>query len=593
MAILEIELPDGRTAELEIPDGMSMEQAAQEVDQLWQSNPEAFGAQPAPVQSEQQPADVPRGTEQEAPGVLSQIEQFASEYFPPYAVGKGMVTEGPTAGGLGSYGRGVASGLGSALRGPRQAFNKLTGDEAELAQLNEQEAQARAQLEQDTGGSLMGSAGRMVGQAAPAALAGGALAPLGVGAGAGTLARMGAGAATGAAGGASTALTGAEEAGGDRARNAITGGLIGGALPAVTGGISAVLRGKSKLSPTDALSDFAERQLGSSKTKGASQAFDDVTGAIDDQYGKLRSEFSSAYDAVEKSAKSPVELVASSRLGDDVLSLPEEVSVSLSPTAKRVLSGVTRASTKTSPILDATGQPIQEARKVGFGDVREAIRELKAAGRALPFTDSGQQQRLRLDAIITRLDDDLTAWGSTSAEAGNVLKAAKELDANYAQQVAPFNNRETALGAFRKGPQDEKSLARTFLRPDSGQAVDDLTSRVPEAKAPLRELYGRELMTERGTVPALRAIEGGTTAEKLLSKPEREYLLEVAQSLRKTKGLGGSSLSPTLENILRQAGGERLETMMRGVQPFGKKAKKSSILADMLRAYGAGQATGE
>lgn len=591
MAILEIELPDGRTAELEIPDGMSMEQAAQEVDQLWQSNPEAFGAQPAQAQSEQQPADVPRGTEE--PGVLSQIEQFASQYFPPYAVGKGMFTEGQTAGELGSYGRGVASGLGSALRGPRQAFNKLTGDDAELAQLNEQEAQSRAQLQQDTGGSIMGSAGRMVGQAAPAAIAGGALAPLSIGAGAGMATRMGVGALTGAAGGASTALTGAEEAGGDRTRNAITGGVIGGALPVVTGGISALLRGKSKMAPDAALADFADRQLGASKVKGASQAFDDVTGAIDDQYGKLRNQFSTAYDAVEKSAKSPVDLVASSRLGDEVLSLPEEVSVSLSPTAKRVLSGVTRASTKTSPIVDVSGKPIQEARKVGFGDVREAIRELKAAGRALPFTDSGQQQRLRLDAIITRLDDDLTAWGSSSAEAGNVLKAAKELDANYAKQVAPFNNRETALGAFRKGPQDEKSLARTFLRPDSGQAVDDLTSRVPGAKDPLRELYGRELMTERGTVPSLRAIEGGTTAEKLLSKSEREYLLEVADSIRKTKGLGGSSLSPTLENILRQAGGERMETMLRGVQPFGKKATKSSILADMLRAYGAGQATGE
>lgn len=591
MAILEIELPDGRTAELEIPDGMSMEQAAQEVDQLWQTNPEAFGAQPAQVQSEQQPADVPRGTEE--PGVLSQIEQFASQYFPPYAVGKGMFTEGQTAGELGSYGRGVASGLGSALRGPRQAFNKLTGDDAELAQLNEQEAQARAQLQQDTGGSIMGSAGRMVGQAAPAALAGGALAPLGVGAGAGMAARMGAGAATGAAGGASTALTGTEEAGGDRTRNAITGGIIGGALPVVTGGISALLRGKSKMAPGAALADFADRQLGASKAKGASQAFDDVTGAIDDQYGKLRNQFSTAYDAVEKSAKTPVDLVASSRLGDEVLSLPEEVSVSLSPTAKRVLSGVTRASTKTSPIVDVSGKPIQEARKVGFGDVREAIRELKAAGRALPFTDSGQQQRLRLDAIITRLDDDLTAWGSTSTEAGNVLKAAKELDANYAKQVAPFNNRETALGAFRKGPQDEKSLASSFLRPDSGQAVEDLTSRVPGAKDPLRELYGRGLLTERNTVPGIRQLEGGTTAEKLLSKPEREYLLEVAESVRKTKGLGGSSLSPTLENILRQAGGERLETMMRGVQPFGKKATKSSILADMLRAYGAGQATGE
>lgn len=591
MAILEIELPDGRTAELEIPDGMSMEQAAQEVDQLWQSNPEAFGAQPAQPQSEQQPADVPRGTEE--PGVLSQIEQFASQYFPPYAVGKGMFTEGQTAGELGSYGRGVASGLGSALRGPRQAFNKLTGDDAELAQLNEQEAQARAQLQQDTGGSIMGSAGRMVGQAAPAALAGGALAPLGVGAGAGMAARMGAGAATGAAGGASTALTGAEEAGGDRTRNAITGGIIGGALPVVTGGISALLRGKSKMAPDAALADMADRQLGATKSKGASEAFEEVNAAIDAERRALGERFSAAYDAVEKSAKTPVDLVASSRLGDEVLSLPEEVSVSLSPTAKRVLSGVTRASTKTSPIVDVSGKPIQEARKVGFGDVREAIRELKAAGRALPFTDSGQQQRLRLDAIITRLDDDLTAWGSSSAEAGNVLKAAKELDANYAKGPAKFNNRESAIGGFLRGERDEASLSRAFLGRDRGAAVDELLEQVPGAKGPLRELYGRELMTERGTVPSLRAIEGGTTAEKLLSAPEREYLLEVADSIRKTKGLGGSSLSPTLENILRQAGGERMETMMRGVQPFGKKATKSSILADMLRAYGAGQATGE
>jgi hypothetical protein len=273
--------------------------------------------------------------------------------------------------------------------------------------------------------------------------------------------------------------------------------------------------------------------------------------------------------------------------------LPEEVSVSLSPTAKRVLQGVTKASTKTSPIVDVAGKPIQEARKVSFGDVREAVRELKAAGRALPFTDSGQQQRLRLDAIISRLDDDLQTWGRASSESGDVLRAAKELDANYAKGPAKFNKRESAIGGFLRGARDEDSLSRAFLGRDRGAAIDELLEQVPGAKAPLRELYGRELMTERGTVPALRAIEGGTTAEKLLSKPEREYLLEVAESLRKTKGLGGSSLSPTLENILRQAGGERLETMMRGVQPFGKNVKKSSILSDMLRAYGAGQATGE
>src|SRR5690554_4488019 len=99
--ILEIELPDGRTAEIEVPEGMSLEQAAQEVEQMYQTNPEAFG--PAP----QQPQE---------PGMLQQVEQAASKYFPPYGVVKGMFGEGQTGGGMENYGRGVASGLGSALR---------------------------------------------------------------------------------------------------------------------------------------------------------------------------------------------------------------------------------------------------------------------------------------------------------------------------------------------------------------------------------------------------------------------------------------------------------------------------------------------
>lgn len=599
MAKARIELPDGRIATIEIPDGMSMEEAGAEIQSMYDTDPAQFGApapqqppvaaEPAPVEQSNVPQDAPT----QNVGVLQQLEQAASKYVPPYGVLKGMATMGPVGSELESYGRGVASGVKGFGTGARQLFNKVTGDDAELAQLNEQEALARALLSKDTGEfPLSSSAGKLVGQIAPSVLGGAAL-PAGAVAGSGSLlARTLAGAGAGGLSGGATALTPEEEASGQRGSNAVTGALLGGALPAVTTGLGKAVRSFSKLAPEDALEDFAKRQLGTSHEKGALGAYRAADDAIESKYRELQDAFKPRYEAVEAVASKPVPLVETSRLGEEVLSLPDEVAVALSPTAKRVLQGVTRGATKTSEIVDTSGRAIKRPREVSFADVRESVRELRAAGRSMPKTDTGQNQKLRLDAIINRLDDDLAKWAGKDDEAAGLLAQAKQVDSDYAQQVAPFTNRKETLGALRQGQSEESELAQAFLGKDAGMATSDLLERVPEARGPVRELYGQNLLTQRSATPQARALEGGTLGEVVLDRSERAYLKRLATSVKKTGGT--ASLSPTLEGIVKAVGGDKLSQMLYGIERYsGKDKVNPNILADILRAYSAGQVTGE
>lgn len=576
MAKAKVQLPDGRIATIEIPDGMSMEEAQAELETMYDTQPEAFAA----------PA--------EEPGMLDRVEQFASTYIPPYAAGKGIANalqgRAPETN-LEAYGAGIARSGRDMVAGGRQAFNKLTGDDEELAELNAQEVDARAKWDamgQDH--PISSTVGRVAGGVGiPAAVA--LAAPVGaVGAGMGLGARMLAGGASGAAGGYTAPLTTEEEAGGQRTRNAVLGGTIGAAVPLVGRGVSKFGNSLRKVNPEEATRDFAERALGASRDKGSSAAYKAIPEQVDNRLNSLRKELSSKYDLVEAVKGRPVTLQSSSRLSDEALSLPEEVSAALSPTARRVAAALKKGATKTSAILDETGQPIREAKKVDFKDVRDTIRELRGAKRALPYTDAGIQNSRRIDAIIQDLDDDLVRWGNASESNARTLAQAKAIDSEYAEKVAPFLGKDTPIGKFRSTAMDEKAVASNFLRDNSGQAAEDLVNRVPESKGPMRELYGHNLLTERGPTAQVRATEGGTLAEALLSKPERAYLGEVADSSRRSVG-AATMFSPTLERFIRAAGLEKVDTMLHGVQKYGTKTKPNGILADMLRAYGVSQTT--
>lgn len=581
MAKAKVQLPDGRIATIEIPDGMSMEEAQAELETMYESQPEAFGqSAPAPTP---EAAPAPAQAPAQGGGILDNI--------PHYQIPRGIIT-GEADNPMAAYGAGLREAGGGMVRGARQLFNRMTGDEEELAQLNAQEEAARQDWDQRSAEHpIAGGAGKLVGNvgaplaaaaALPAAAGGGALG------GGALLARMLAGGAAGAAGGAAQPLTGQEEQGGDRMSNTLTGGTIGAVVPGLTAGASKLGNAFRKVNPDEAVEDFAQRALGASHEKGASGAFNKVTGTIDEQYTKLRDKFSQAYDAVEGAKVPPVKLEASSRLGKEVLDLPEEVSNALKPTARRVAEALKRGSTKTSVIVDAKGKPISDPREVSFADVRDTIRELRAAKRALPYTDNGIQQSRRLDALIQNLDDDLNSWGQSIPEAGTTLQAAKQLDADYAQQVAPFSSKDAPIGKFRRGVGDERNFDRQFMREDAGTAMEDLLRRVPEAKGSARELLGHKLLNPQGPVTKARTLRGGTLNEKLLNKEERAYLKRVADSVREGKSSTGA-LSPTLERLLKVVGAEKLDTMLHGVEKYGQGRKNSTIIGDMLRSYSAGQ----
>src|SRR5690554_5474165 len=440
--ILEIELPDGRTAEIEVPEGMSLEQAAQEVEQMYQTNPDAFGAAP------QQPQE---------PGMLQQVEQAASKYFPPYGVVKGMFGEGQTGGGMENYGRGVASGLGSALRGVRQGWNKLTGDEEELAQLNQQEAAARQQLQQDTGGGFMSGAGRIVGQAAPMTVAAG-LTPA---VGGGVLASVGAGAAGGALGGATTSLTPEEEAGGNRTTNAVLGGVLGGAVPLATRGATAFSNALRKVKPSEAVDDFAGRVLGAEPGK-SSEAYRAVTEATEAAKAARMDTAGRMYSAVDDAAAGArVPLRNTADLGDS-LDLPAALRDSLNPTTRRVAQGAASAA--------------DDAGEASFDELRAAIKEVRAAKRALTpkgpaSSDRALIQAENLGRVENALLRDLDDWANASPENKRIADALREADQWYSREAAPFTDKNTPMGALLRSGGDEKAV-QSLLRKDAGQAVE-------------------------------------------------------------------------------------------------------------------------
>ena len=578
MAVAKVELPDGRIATIEIPDGMSMEEASTELQSMYDTTPEAFQGAPA-----QEAAPM------EEPGTMDKIEEFASKYIPHYGVPKGIVENlkgTPSESNLSQYGSGVTSGVKSAGRGARQLWNQLTGDDEELAQLNEQEAVARQQ-EEAMAPDMAGSAGRLVGGLAPAAIGGAAVAPAGgLAAGLGLGGRVLGGAGMGALGGAAQPLTTEEQQSGVRGVNAGVGAGAGAAAPIVGAGAGKIAQLLRRTSVDDALQDFAGKQLGATHGRGASTAYREATDAIEGKYKDLRGELGQAYDTVEASVKSPVKLTNSSSLGKEALSLPEEVANGLSPTAKRVSESLSRGATRTSDILDEAGKPIQQARDVSFKDVRETIRELRAAKRALPYTDAGMQQSKRIDNITDRLSKDLEDWASTSDEAAEALKSAKAVDARYADEVAPFSSKESPIGSFRRGKEDEAGFDKSFLKLDKGQATADLLRRVPEAKESVRELYGHKLLNPQGPTLKGRTLEGGTLAESVLTQQEREYLKTVATALKDSHRGGG--ISPTVERIIRDLGAGKLDTMMHGVEKYGASKKESSIISDLLRSYSAG-----
>lgn len=388
--------------------------------------------------------------------------------------------------------------------------------------------------------------------------------------------------------------------------NELDNAIFGAGFGALGQGVGTALgRGRDffrRMDPSDALEDFTSRQLGATRGGNTAAQYSGITDAVEAERARLAEALSRRYANVEGAATIPVSMQESSRLGQEALSLPEEVMNSLNPGAQRTMAALQRGSTRTSPIVNAQGNPIVEPRNVPFVDVRDTVRALRGAKRGLPYTDAGIARGRQIDNIIDRLDVDLERWGQAGPEMGpgnaDILRGARQVDADYAAQVAPFNDKENVLGQLRRGAGDEGAINRLFMGQDKGQALGELLQRVPAAEEPARALYGQKLLTERGDTGMIRQLEGGTTAERLLSPDERAYTTALAANVRENKSHGAVDARRILQSLLRSpvgemVGGRMLDRGLTGVLPYGAQPTDTSLIAKYLRAFGAAESTGE
>lgn len=486
--------------------------------------------------------------------------------------------------------RGINRGTLGMVQGARKLYNQAIGDDNTVDRINAQNAQMQQQQEaRDPSGSGMSAEDI------------GALMSL-----------MGTG---GAAGAAAKGYTGAAAVGGlegllqpttkDQSQLAnagagVAGGVAGQAVGQGIGRLSTALR---KADPITALEDFVQRSVGVERGSEVSPRFEQITDAVEAQRARLGDEFASRYANVEGAASGAVPLTSTSRLSDEALTLPEEVMNALSPGAKRVMEALRRGSTHTSPIVDTSGANIRLPKGVEFDEVRDTVRALRRAKRAMPHTDAGIMRGQQVDNLIQRLDDDLSKWGEASNNVmgpsnRDVLAGARQTDIDFKNQVAPFDNRDEVIGQLRRGVGDEGAINRLFMGADKGQAVEELISRVPESKEALRTLYGRKLLTDRADTTAMSQLEGGTTAEKLLTPEERAYTKALAENLRENKASGGLDVGRLLRSLLHapgveQVGGRKIDKMLTGILPYREQPTDVSLLNQLLRTYGAAQASGE
>lgn len=476
------------------------------------------------------------------------------------------------------FGAGLQRANEGMSEGVRKLFTQLTGGDTSPYEQREQNTREVFEKYDPTGSGISAAdLGQVVGNSIPAAFA-----P------AGYLGAAGAGAATGAV---QPTVEGESQL-----FNTVAGAL-GGLGGEALGRLGVGLYNGARRRPVDeALEDFTERALGTNRATNQGPNYAAVTDAVEGQRQSLADALGQRYRDVEGSATAPVSMANASGLGQGQLSLPEEVMNSLNPGAARTMAALQRGSTSTSPIVDQAGNAIQLPRDVSFTDVRDTVRALRGAKRALPHTDAGIARGMQIDNIIDRLDQDLSAWGSRGNQ--EVLDAARQVDADYARQVGPFNNRDSVLGSLRRGAGDEGAINRLFMGNDKGQAVSELLEHVPQAREPARALYGAKLLTDRGDTAAMRQLEGGTTAEALLSPQERAYTKVLADNLRKNKSKGmldmrtllrGAAHAPVIEHL----GGSLADRMTTGVLPYGKEAMDPTIISKILRGLAASQASGE
>lgn len=497
----------------------------------------------------------------------------------------------------GQFFTGMGEQLGEGVRGARQLFNVLTGDEEELAQLKRDETRIQQESEAlrnpDQLSTLLRGAGRGAGALLPAALTGGAGAPAALG----LAGRAGLGAVGGALGGAAQPLQeGQDES--QRLRGAIIGGAAGGVTPLALAGLSKGAQLMSRMEPDEALQKFTAEQLKAVRGGENLPAYRRVGEKVAGEEDRLRKLFSERYSGIEDQDLPPVMLSGTARTtGEIPTGMTDEVAMAFSPRARKIVQAANRGATHSSPIVDpTTGKNIQFPESTSFGDVRQAIRELRQVRRVLARNDATAGQSAQLGRVQDALQEDLETWAAKDPKLADVLRQGKQVDIDYKEQVVPFSSQQTQLGKYGKTNQyDEKTLDRLFMDNQQGQALKDLVGRVPGVEDDLRQIYGSKLLESRGKVGTIRQMEGGTAGEVLLKPEERKYLTKVADALREDTP-NGNMVIDLVRDLKRLPGIRRAIKVATGVDPYEAAQRgmfSKNALADMLRGAIIGQSVGD
>ncbi len=494
---------------------------------------------------------------------------------------------------------GVPSAIVSTGRGVRQAFNRLIGDEATLARLNEEEAEQRAQderLSAASGGAFDFTRGftQLGGAAIPAGAVGKVAPALGAIPAASraataftnsprvvqALARLGIGSVGGAAQGAGTvSLTPEEEAGSGRGSAALFGAGVWGAIPVTTAALSGAretLRRAGRELPEEAKRSLA-RMLGWADDFEQGAAAAGMRSATEDEFQRLKQDARTRYATIEQNPELPPITFsdeARAMLREGVQNLPAEVVMQSSPVVSRFVR----------TISEGGGQPHS------FGEVRELKRQLRSAKRKAYNTDPNAA--MALDSMDKLLDQELDTWASqtgrtfdatalegpagaapapsTVASPRDALLAARGVDADYQRDVVPFY--EGTLGSFRgtgkvRG-QYPTGRETYYLKPSASADVEELVTRVPEARAPLQQLMGEEIARPGMTADRLYRMPIGAATDQATARRARLVAEALAGERRNPPG------------FLRHVPGDFVERIMHGVEDIGYTPRNPATMAD-------------
>jgi len=471
--------------------------------------------------------------------------------------------------GLENFVAGVTRGQNSFVGGVRQKYNALVGDKEKLAELNQSAEQTNKQdapLLDTTEGAAGDFTGKVLPTAALALLTSrfGPAIPMLAARGAipaavrGGIA-MAQGALGGAAGGATSELTPEQEAAGMRAENTESGAKWGAAL---VPGIGALKYGARQVGnmfrdlPEEAMLNLAHR-LG--YTGNPADAIARLRAALSDARSSVGGRAREMYSAAEDTTGLPSVGLDSLQQNLDpavVNATFTDLAPTLNPKVARV--GAALRGGATSPIISATGDALPTT--ASFSDMRDAIRQLKSAKRALEATPEGSTKAQGYGRMITEMEASLDNWASRSPDSQAARDAGNAADQYYREQVLPFVAKKTPLGNMTTKTGDYVVGAEDkFLDPSAGNELQDMLIRAPGTLGPMRGVAGARILEKTGSTPAADALRNIPPA--LLTPEERALQGRIVEALRRRTGEGRS----ILPNIFQGTGA--LARWKNGVDP--------------------------